>query len=95
MDAKLASKVERTIRDRFSDVTIESVRIVEDVDSDGDPILVITVVYEAKGGKLDPHKTAGLVRHLRPQLIESNQRSFPILRFMSRADAARLKSAAA
>ena len=84
-----------TIRDEFADAAIESVRVVEALDYQDDRVFKVTVVFDKKGG-LDPHKTVAIVRHLREALKDKGDRlPFPIVYFVSKADAASLKPEAA
>lgn len=93
--ADIKELVSEIVRGEFENAKIESIDVTEDVDSDGDPILRITVVFDPSGDGLDSQKMVGLVRHLRPKLAENNIVSFPLVRFVSKADADKLKRAAA
>ena len=87
--------VSAIVHDRFPTASIEFVKVEPDEDQDGDAIVRVTVVFDPEGGKLDTHRMVGLVRHVRPKLIEQHFNQFPIFRFVSKKDAASLKIAAA
>ncbi len=80
--------IERVVRSRFPNVQIDSVEVVPDVDLDGDRMLRITVVFDGQAGDLDPARMAGLVRHIRSALPASEANSFPLVTYMTRAEAA-------
>lgn len=61
-------------------------------DHDGDPILRIRVVYEAKDDRLEPKKVLGLFRCLRQPLREIDADLFPIFTFMSEEEVKTLES---
>ena len=86
MKREVRTIIESVVRERFADAAIESVRIVEDEDSDGDAVFRVTVILDAGQGTLDPHKTASIVRHLRHKLIERHEEGFPIMTFVSKAE---------
>lgn len=67
-----------------SEARIVSVSVSEDVDSEGDQILVMKVVFD---GRLDASKAASALRHLRPALFERKESRFPLLSFVTRRDA--------
>jgi len=94
MERAVHDLIESVVRRRFADASIEAVNITEDTDFDGDAVFRVTVVFNSKG-PLDSHKTTGIVRHLRHQLLERDESRFPVLTFLSKADAARLSPEAA
>lgn len=85
--------IEGVVRERLTDTRIVDVQVTEDEDCDGDTVYRVNVIFD--GGPLDAHKTAGLVRHTRARLSKSNAFRFPIFRFISQADAKKLRAAAA
>jgi hypothetical protein len=86
---------DRVVRERFKDYAIQSVTAVRDTDYEDDDVFRVTVVFDHKG-PLDPHKSAGLVRHLRHALMaELQDNTFPIVAFVSKSDAARMGTEAA
>lgn len=95
MDARIKSIIDKTVRDRLGEAAIHSVNIIEDVDFDGQPVFRVTVIFEAKRGKLDAEKTSGITRHIRHKLLEIDESKFPFFRFVSTSDAKALTAAAA
>jgi hypothetical protein len=95
MTREIAEAIEGIIREEFADVAIEAVHVVEDVDYQDDTVLKVTVVFDKKGG-LDPRKTAAIVRIISNKLGDKGEDSpFPIVSFVSKADAASVKPEAA
>ncbi len=62
-------------------------------DHDGDPILYIRVVYEAKDDRLDPKKVLGLTRCLRQPLREIDSELYPVFTFLTEEEVKDLESA--
>lgn len=91
----LDDAIAAVVRERFADALIDSVTVEADEDSDGDPILRITVVFESEIADLETHRLTGLARHVRPSLIERREAGFPIFRFMTKRDSDRLRHEAA
>ena len=94
MKPAIRKLIESTVRDRFGTEAIDSVRVTEDVDDEGDHLYRVTVVLAGEG-LLDAQKTAGLVRHLRHGLRRLQADSFPLVSFVSKSDATSLTSDAA
>lgn len=90
-DKTLSEVVERVVKERFSDAVINSVEIKMDVDSDGDPVLLVTVVFDANNELLNKNRMVGLVRHLRSELGNVNFDGFPLVSFISRKEAEKLR----
>jgi len=86
-DREIGRVVDELIRRQLDDSNIISVDIRRDVDSDGDPILLVKVVFESETGKLDSNKKTGLLRHLLPKLSASGINMFPVMSFVSQNDA--------
>lgn len=95
MAQTLEEVISGIVKERFADAVIDSITVMADVDSDGDPILRVTVVFDSEIAKIEPSKLAGLARHVRPKIMERNDAAFPIFRFMSKRDNERLRHAAA
>lgn len=85
----IADMIESIIREEFSDVAIEEVRVTEALDYQDDRVFNVTVVFD-KRDTLDPKKTAAIVRHLQREInAKGEQIPFPILSFVSKRDAER------
>ena len=91
---EIQALIDRVVRDRFKDVAIQSVTVSKEMDYDDDAVFRVTIVFDHKG-PLDARKTAGLVRHLRHELLERKESAFPIVAFVSKSDAARMGTEAA
>jgi hypothetical protein len=76
-----------TLKRDAGNVRIVDVFVTSDVDGDGDRVLVIKVVFEGKPKERDFHSMSGVVRHLRPKLAEMGEMAFPLISFISKADA--------
>lgn len=87
---KLTELVETVVRRQFSDAVIHAVAVKPDVDHDGDAILRVTVVVEDGIERLDPEKVLDTSGNLWSELGEAGIESFPIVSYVTKADAARL-----
>ncbi|MBX9797552.1 hypothetical protein [Sphingomonas sp.] len=95
MDAALQKAIEELIGTRFEGATIDRIDFEATEDSDGDPVLWITIVFDSEMSQIKSGRMAGLARHLRPALIEQKEERFPMVRFMSKRDHDRLDHVAA
>ena len=87
----LTELVEAVVRRQFSDAVIHAVAVKPDVDHDGDDILRVTVVVQDGVERLDPEKVLDASGSIWSALDEAGIESFPIVSYMTRADAARLR----
>jgi hypothetical protein len=87
--------IESVVREQLRGVRIDAVHVTPDVDQDGERLLRVKVVFDSKARGLDPRKTSGLVRHMRPRIAELGEQAFPILSFISKAEYRAAKSEAA
>jgi len=85
--------VTETLKRDFDRIRILNIEIHEDVDSDGDDVLRIDVIFQGAPQNLNAKKLSGVVRHLRPKLDEIHESAFPLLSFISKADRDRRASA--
>ena len=86
--------IERVVRERLADGNIQDVTVVRETDYQDEAVFRVTVVFYREG-PLDPYKTAGLVRHIRHALLDREESTFPIVAFVSKAEAAGMRPAAA
>lgn len=86
--------IERVVRERLADGNIQDVIVVRETDYQDESVFRVTIVFDRKG-PLDPYKTAGLVRHIRHALLDREESTFPIVAFVSKAEAAGMRPAAA
>lgn len=77
--------VQRVIGEQFPGVAIERIIARPGVDSDGDEVLRIAIVFDAPPESLDSDKLAGLVRHLRVALGDDER--FPLVSFIAKREA--------
>ena len=83
------------VNDRFPGGDIESIRIREDTDHEGDPILRIDLMVGGRARVLDPKRAISLTGDLRSRLADIGITSFPVLSFISMAEARKLRNEAA
>ena len=87
MDPQLAELVESVVRQRFPDHEIDLVDVRADVDEDGDHVLIVTVTFDPAAGEPDREKVTSLPRYVRHALAVKERPPFPVISFMSKADA--------
>ena len=90
-ERKVSDIVEAVVREQFPNSAIQSVQVASDVDDEGDTILKILVLLDGDFNKVDNAKILGLVRHIRSELSSSNENGFPIVNFLSSADAVKMR----
>ena len=73
---EIAQLIERIVRERLDGGVIQSVSVVRDTDHHDETVFRVTVVFDQKGS-LDAHKTVGLARHIRHELLKQNESTFP------------------
>jgi hypothetical protein len=81
--------IEKTIRDRLPSGAVESVRIQEQFDNDGEPIFRITVVLK-NPRSINRREMISLARHIQGAMTENR---FPLLEFLSVSDARKREAA--
>lgn len=92
LDSRTLSEfVGNIVKRQFSEAVIDNVDVKSDVDSDGDAVLRITIVFETSSKTLDRNKMVSLVRHIRSELAEIELESFPLVSFVAKAEASKLK----
>jgi hypothetical protein len=93
MQAEIKTLIESVVRKQFAKGQIDSVMVREDVDHEGDPIFWVTIVFDDTR-PLDPRVTVSIGWRIRHKLLDRDETAFPVLRFVSRSDAAELTPAA-
>lgn len=83
---KLKDLIKKSIRERFENVTIDNIYIQEDLDEDGDDILVVKIVFSGTRKQLDARKSSGFLRDIRPKIMEIGENAFPVISFISNSD---------
>jgi len=91
---KTAKLIEAVVRQHFTDAVIDSVSVEKETEYEDETVFRVTVVFQGKG-TLDAGKTSGITRHVRHALLEEKEDRFPIFSFVSRSDAAGIKTATA
>jgi hypothetical protein len=87
----LESLVDRALRDQFPEAAVSQVIVDPDLDSDGASILRITVVLDDVNPLLGSHALVSFVRYLRARLAEADRDEFPLLSFVDRVEAKKLR----
>ena len=88
-DAEIEAIVRKVVEPLLKGVRIVKVFAERALDSDGDEIIRITVVYEARA-PLNATAVAGMVRRLRPRLEEAAVEGFPLMSFVAKKEAREL-----
>lgn len=94
-DGAVRRTIEQIVRQRLSGTRVTQIGVKADYDRDGDPIFRITIVFDSKPTAQDVEKMAGLVGHIRSGLDDANADRFPLVSFISKREASKLKLAAA
>lgn len=84
-----AEDVIRTVfGEEFPDARVDRVIARAEVDRDGDRVVRVYIVLNDGGAPLDRGALVGFVRHLKSRLADE---AFPIVSFVARNEAAKLK----
>jgi hypothetical protein len=84
---KFEQTIEAVVKQRLPGVAIEAVESVPALDHDGDPVIWVTVIYDPEVKKPPVDRMLGMARHIQSALKGKYSDSFPILSYMSKADA--------
>jgi hypothetical protein len=93
---KVAEIVRETLAERFSDeLKFDPIKVIPAVDEfgdgDGQPYLRIMIVFDGDQEALDARWTSGLIRRIRPKLIEAGVEEFPSPSFVGKSEWPRLE----
>ena len=93
---KVADIVRQTLGEHFADRfvfdPIEVIPMVDEYgDGDGQPYLRIMIVFDGDQAALDPHWTSGLIRRIRPKLLDVGVHEFPSPSFIEKSEWPRLE----
>ena len=93
---KVAEIVRETLTERFADeLVFDPIRVIPAVDEygdgDGQPYLRIMIVFDGDQKALDPRWTSGLIRRIRPKLLEAGVEEFPSPSFVEKSEWPRLQ----
>jgi hypothetical protein len=87
IDAKrIESRIGETLSHYFEGLRIVAVHVAQDLDQDGEEILLIDVVFEGDLNESDARRAAATARHLRPVLEENDADLYPLVSFVSKVD---------
>jgi hypothetical protein len=92
---KIAKVVKATLAADFGKVKILKVKVEKALDSDGQEILRIYVIFEGESKDLDAGAVSGAVRHIRPKLSKMGFDEFPLFSFIADSDVGAGKLASA
>lgn len=87
--------IKTVVKDTFGDVDIVSIDIEPDVGEDGEPILLVVVVFDNKSARIDTSRVSGLIRHIRPKMAEIGEDAFPVLSFIAKSELGKMKAGSA
>lgn len=91
----IAKAIEMILRREFGERVIAGVYVEEALDRQGDCVLQVTAIFDQPDG-LDPRKTVAAVRHIQDYVASVGlELPFPIISYISKADAAGLYPEAA
>lgn len=94
-DRAIIDAIDDIVRQTLSSERINDVKVQGDWDSDGEPILRITVVFEVTPSRRDAEKMMRLIGDLRSYLRKVQSDDFPIVSFISKKEAEKMQFAAA
>lgn len=79
----IAKIVKDVLASDFENIKIVEVRVRDDLDTDGEEVLRVDVLFEGAPKDLKAGSLVGAVRRVRPRLIEAKERAFPVFSFIS------------
>ena len=96
LQEKVADIVRETLVERFADEFVfDPIRVIPAIDEygdgDGESYLRIMIVFDGDQEALDPRWTSGLIRRIRPKLIEAGVEEFPSPSFVKKSEWPRLE----
>lgn len=86
---KLEALILKFLEEEFDVLSIVGVDVREDLDPDNQRMLLVDVIFEGERKKVDPRKLAGLVRKIRPALLEQDETAFPVFSFIAHHELSR------
>ncbi|AZU03452.1 hypothetical protein X907_0911 [Glycocaulis alkaliphilus] len=97
MDAELKSLIQAIATDALGPAVVVDVHVRPEADADDEPILRTHIIVNMPkgGGVLPSEKTMMIPRAVRNALVHRGIDAFPIVSFISKAEAAGLSSEAA
>ena len=88
---KVADIVRNTLMERFADQFVfDPIEVIPAVDEfgggDGETYLRIFIVFDGDQKALDPGWTSGLIRRIRPKLVDAGVTEFPSPSFVEKSE---------
>lgn len=83
---ELLGIVEPIVRARIRSGKVVDVLLRRDLDHDGDPVILVDVIFDNPQERLDPKETVSLNRYVRKELLDRDIEDFPIFSFTSESD---------
>jgi len=87
--------VEDTLKRDLDTIRVVNILVRSDVDRDGDPVLLIEVIFDGIPKDINVRNLSAAVRHIRPKLAKIGETAFPLISFISKAEAGRALRGAA
>ncbi|OLP60328.1 hypothetical protein BJF93_15335 [Xaviernesmea oryzae] len=84
---KLEKLIQAALSEGFADVEILRVHVVDDVEVEGEDILRVEVVFEGRARDIPSSFLTRAIRKVRPALSSVDISAFPMMSFISAADA--------
>ncbi len=93
---KVADIVRTTLVEHFADKFVfDPIKVIPAIDEfgdgDGEEYLRIMIVFDGDQKALDPRWTSGLIRRIRPKLIDAGVEEFPSPSFVEKSEWPRLE----
>ena len=93
---KIRDIIRELVASELAPVKVLDVSVEESIDGDGDEYLRIRTLYDGVPKDLDYNRVVGIVRLLRPRLLElAGESAFPVISYISKDDLGERQFAAA
>lgn len=89
MSDDIGSTIHKELSKTFKNVKIVRVETASEIDFDGDEILRVRIIFEGKPKDLDSELLVGAYRYVSPVMDKFDTDEFPLISFISIADADR------
>jgi hypothetical protein len=83
---ELLGIVEPIVRARIRSGKVVDVLLRRDLDHDGDPVILVDVIFDNPQERLDPKETVSLSRDVWEELLDRDVKGFPIMSFTAQSD---------
>jgi hypothetical protein len=85
-EAQVRDIVTEILRERVPKIKVARVNVRMGEDEDGDKIMVIKVIFEAKPNEFKPEQLSGVPREIIAKLNEADDDTFPVISFIEKSD---------